>query len=505
MLESPRLSCDERLREESVSQMRTLAAVDLGASSGRVVAASVTDRGITLRETHRFINAPVRVSGVLRWDILALYRGVLDGLKQLEHEDGALAGIGIDSWAVDYGLLDADAQLLGNPVHYRDGRTTAVLERVLADVGAPALYAATGIQLQPFNTLFQLLAELGVQLPLARQALLIPDLISFWLSGVRGTELTNASTTGLIDPRTGTWDGALAARLGAPIGLFAPIRAPGTILGPLQADVATDVGLSGSPQIITVPSHDTAAAVAGIPAAVEDFAYVCTGTWALVGLELRSPVITEASRAANFTNEIGASNTIRFLRNVTGFWLLQESLREWRREDVLVDAASLTDAAVDVPLLRGYIDVQQPEFVAPGDMPARVRAACKRVTGVSLSSPAEIARCIFDSMALAVRRAIREACALAGRDVSVVHIVGGGVANTLFCQLVADACQLPVVAGPTEAASWGNVLSQASALGFIEPGLAAGREQVRRAEPSTRYEPRSPEAPWARAEAVLFG
>jgi rhamnulokinase len=486
--------------------MTTVAAVDLGASSGRVVVGRLTPGGVELEEVHRFANRPVRAGAHLRWDVLRLFRGVLEGLQLASRLAGPLDGVGVDSWAVDYGALDADGELLGDPISYRDAGTDAAVASVLADLGAAGLYQATGIQLQPFNTLFQLLSRRDTaQAAIARQLLLIPDLISYWLSGETGTELTNASTTQLLDPRTMDWSIPLAGRLGVPVGLFAPLRRPGTLLGPVKPVLE----LPGHPQVITVPSHDTAAAVAGIPADCEDFAFVCTGTWALVGIELPAPVITEASRAANFTNEVGVGGSIRFLRNVTGFWLLQECVRRWRAQGHEVDAAGLTAAAGQVPGLQVLVDVQDPAFVAPVDMPATIRARAGSAGGTGsggvLQSQAEVARCILDSMSLAIRHAIREAAELTGRSIRVVHVVGGGVANELFCQLVADACQLPVVAGPTEAASWGNVMSQLGALGAVGDSPAEHRAIIRRAEQPVTYLPRGGERDWEQAERVLAG
>jgi rhamnulokinase len=478
-------------------------AIDLGASSGRVVAGRCSSDGITLREVHRFPNDPVRAAGVLRWDVLSLFRGILDGLRIAADAVGPIDSVGVDGWGVDYGLLDADGQLLGNPVHYRDLRTAPVFRDVLDRLGAAEVYGATGAQLQPFNTVFQLIAD-RAQLAAAAHALLVPDLMTYWLSGSLGTELTNASTTGLLDARTLDWSGSLASRLDVPVGLFAPLRRAGQVVGAMLPDVVTDAGLDHAPQVVTVPSHDTAAAVAGIPAESDRFAYVCTGTWALVGLERPAPVITEASRLANFTNEVGADGSIRFLRNVTGFWLLQECVREWRAAGQHIDLAALTDAAAELPALRALIDVQEPAFAAPGDMPRRVAQACLRTSGITLATPAEFTRCILDSMAVAIRHAVSDGTRLAGRTVGVVHIVGGGVANPLFCQLVADACRLPVVAGPTEAASWGNAIYQAKALGVLDGSVADARALIARAEQPVRYVVRGGEDDWHRADKVVI-
>lgn len=479
-----------------------VAAVDLGASSGRVVAGSFPAAGPILREVHRFPNNPVRVGGVLRWDVLDLFAGTARGLRAVAREYGRLDAVGVDGWAVDYGLLDADGELLGNPRCYREPGTAAALERVLATVGGEALYAATGTQLQPFNTLFQLLAQRSsAQMAAARQLLLIPDLVTYWLSGDRGTEVTNASTTQLLDPRTQQWSHTLGAMLDAPLGLFPPLRRPGDPRGALAPGLVP----GQRPQVMTVPSHDTAAAVAGIPAEEGTLAFVCTGTWALVGLELPAPVITEDSRRANFTNEAGSDGTTRFLRNVTGFWLLQECVRQWRSEGQEVTAPALTRAAESEPALRAVVDVQDPAFTAPGDMPARVRAAAERTCGVTLETPAAVTRCILDSLALAVRHGVREAAALAGRHVEVVHLVGGGAATPLFCQAVADACQLPVLAGPVEAASWGNALAQARALGLAPDSLAQCRALVRRGAPPRQYGVQGREQDWARADDLVAG
>jgi rhamnulokinase len=334
----------------------------------------------------------------------------------------------------------------------------------------------------------------------ARHVLLVPDLMTYWLSGQLGTELTNASTTGLLDTRVMKWADQVGEAMAVPIKMFPPLRAAGEMAGP----AVSDLGLACPPQVIVGPSHDTAAAVAGVPAAGESFVFVCTGTWALVGVELPAPVITEAARRAGFSNEAGVDGTTRFLRHVTGFWLLQECAREWRAEGRRVDLDELTRAARQVSGLRALIDVQDPAFLPPGGMTGRIIRACERVSGVALSGEAEIVRCILDSMALAIRHAVRNAVDLTGRPVRTVHVVGGGVANALFCQLVADACQLPVVAGPTEAACWGNTLIQARALGAAGRSLPELRSLVRQAVRLFEYQPEGPERAWDRAEAAVL-
>ncbi|HWB37436.1 MAG TPA: rhamnulokinase family protein [Rugosimonospora sp.] len=478
----------------------TVAAVDLGASSGRVIAARITPDGLSAREVHRFPNTPVRVRGLLHWDALALFRGVLDGLRAARAAVGALDAVGIDGWAVDYGLLDAEGRLLGNPVHYRDPRTGPALAAALETVGAQGLWDATGVAAQPFNTVFQMLAEPPAALDRARRLLLVPDLVAYWLGAEPGTELTNASTTGLLDARTRQWSADLAGRLDVRLDLFPPLRSPGTLAGTVSAEAATEAGLDGRPSLVTVPSHDTAAAVAGIPAAGPDVAFVSSGTWALVGLTIPEPIVTEASRVAGFTNEVGSRGQIRFLRNVTGFWLLQECVRHWQRAGLPADVAELTTAAAAVPALRSLVDVQHPDFLAPADMPAAILAHARRTGGPTPGTPAEVTRCVLDSVALAVRQALRDATRLAGRDAAVVHLIGGGVANPLFCQLVADACGRPVLAGPTEAASLGNVLHQAEALGVVADVPERRAALLATAQPPVRYEPRGDEGAWAAAD-----
>ncbi|MGC5565930.1 rhamnulokinase [Streptomyces sp. FR-108] len=475
--------------------MKSYAAVDLGASSGRVMVGRVGPDSLELTEAHRFPNRPVRTPEGLRWDILSLYAGVLDGLRAA----GPVDSVGIDSWAVDYGLLDADGALLGNPVHYRDTRTQGVAEKVWATVPAAELYAATGLQYAPFNTLYQLVAaRSSAQLAHAKRLLLIPDLLTYWLTGEAGTELTNASTTQLIDPRTGDWSYDVAARLGIDLDLFAPLRRPGDPAGLLRPGVLEETGLTGPVPVTTVGSHDTASAVAAVPAVGERFAYICTGTWSLAGLELAAPVLSEASRAANFTNELGLDGTVRYLRNIMGLWLLQECLREWGGPDL----GELLSAAAEVPALRSVVDAGDAEFLAPGRMPARIADACRASGQPVPRSHAEITRCILDSLALAHRRAVFQARELADHPVDVVHIVGGGARNALLCRLTADACGLPVVAGPPEAAALGNVLVQARAN-----GQAGDRTEMRRllarTQRLTRYEPQGSTAAWQAAENRL--
>jgi rhamnulokinase len=473
-----------------------VAAVDLGASSGRVMTAEVGADRLELAEVSRFRNGPVRLGDTLHWDVLALYRGVLDGLRAA----GPVAGVGIDSWAVDYGLLDGAGALLGNPVHYRDARTDGVAERLTARLPAAELYARTGVQVLPFNTIYQLVAAAGsAALDAAHDLLLIPDLLGHWLTGARVAEVSNASTTGLLDARERTWASDVMAAAGIDPALFPPLVEPGERVGELAAHVLAETGLAGPVPLVAVGSHDTASAVAGVPAAGERFAYVATGTWSLVGVELPDPVLTEDSRAANFSNELGVDGTVRYLRNVMGLWLLQECLREWGDPPL----EPLLEAAAARPPLAAVVDAGDPAFIAPGDMPARIAAACAALDQPAPTSRPALVRTILDSLALAHRRTVRDAVRLSDAAVDVVHVVGGGARNALLCQLTADACGLPVDAGPVEAAALGNVLVQARALGAVSGGLPDLRALLRRAHPPHRYEPTGDPVAWDAADRLL--
>jgi rhamnulokinase len=468
---------------------RAFVAVDLGASSGRVLLGHVGPDRLDVEEVHRFDNKPVAASGTLYWDILSLYRETRRGLHAAAAR-AEITSVGIDSWAVDYGLLDATGALIGNPVHYRDVRTSGVLDQVLVTIPAAELYSRTGIQLLPINTLVQLAAARDTPaLHAARTLLLIPDLLGYWLTGSIGAEITNASTTQLLDVRRRSWDSDLASRVGIDAAILPPLRRPGDTIGLVGG---LDVPL------VAVGSHDTASALVGVPASSDRFAYISCGTWALVGVELSAPVLTETSRQANFTNEGGIDGTIRYLRNVMGLWLLQESLRAWSAE-----LRPLLDEARDIEPLRSLVDVDDPVFLPPGDMPGRVTSYCERTGQTVPSTRAQVVRCVLDSLALAFRKTVREAVRLSGREADVVHVVGGGSRNELLCQLTADACGLPVVAGPAEAAALGNLLVQARAAGAQAGGLDVLRALVRRTQPLRRFEPSGDDVPWPLAEKHL--
>jgi sugar (pentulose or hexulose) kinase len=477
-----------------------VAAVDLGATSGRVMVGEVGPDALALTEVHRFPNTPVRVDRALHWDVVGLRREMLIGLRAAVAA-GPVQSIGIDSWAVDYGLLDAGGNLLGSPYSYRDSRTDGVAARVLDEVDAAELYAVTGVQELPFNTIYQLVAARGTtELEQASTLLLLPDLLGYWLTGKLGAERTNASTTGLYDVRAHEWATELAERVGVPAAILPPLRSAGDLVGPVLA--AVDPALAGVP-VIAVGSHDTASAVVAVPAGEEPSAYISSGTWSLVGLELDAPVLTEAARLADFTNEGGVDGTVRFLKNVMGLWVLTESMSTWAERGVPdTDLPTLLAGAAAVPAMRTVIDINDPSLLAPGDLPARLELLAREGGEPVPSTPAELTRCICDSLALAYRRHVRQAAALAGREVTVVHVVGGGARNEFLCQLTADACGVAVLAGPAEASALGNVLVQARSLGADLPDLASMRALVRRTQELRRFEPHT-HVDWEAAERRL--
>lgn len=448
--------------------MPVYAAADIGASSGRVMAGVVEHDRVALEAVHRFPNGVTEIEGHLRWDFTTLYREVVAGLEFVPDA----VSIGIDTWAVDYGLLDADDNLLAEPIAYRDDRTATVIDTVHALVPPEQLYDINGLQFLPFNTIYQLAAERESPLwPDVAHVVLLPDLIAHRLTGELRTELTNASTTGLVDARTRQWSSKLFERLGIPESLLPPVQSPGEVRGRTPA---------GTP-VIAVGSHDTASAVVGVPATTERFAYIASGTWSLVGLELPAPVLTEAARAANFTNEIGVDGRTRFLRNVGGLWLLQECLRAWQRDDL----DELLAAAARLSTGGPRIDVDDPAFIPPGQMPDRIAA----VTGRPAMTPVETTRCILDSLAAGYARTVQQAADLAGVDVDVIHVVGGGSQNVLLCQLTADAAGIPVLAGPVEATALGNVLVQARVDGTMPASLEAIRATIAASFPLRRFAP----------------
>ena len=477
------------------------AAVDLGATSGRVMLAEVGPGHLEMHAVHRFANDPVYLWNgtrtAMHWDLPALFANVCTGLAEAGRATSALTSVGVDSWAVDYGLLRGGA-LLGQPYNYRDARCAVGADAVHATMTQDQIYARNGLQFLNFNTMFQLAADrIDGALELADAALLVPDLIGYWLTGRMATERTNASTTGLLG-LDGRWDTELETMLGLPNGLFPPLTEPGDPRGSVLPDLAERVGLDPRLQVTTVASHDTASAVVAIPMAAEAAAYVSCGTWALVGVELPAPVVGEEARAANFTNEVGADGRIRFLRNVMGLWLLSESVRQWEREGTPVDLPQLLAQAADCPAPAEVFDADDPRFVEPGNMPARI---ARWYSERGLSAPAgrpEMTRAIVESLAAGFARGVEQAAALSGVPVETVHLVGGGARNELLCRLVANRVGRPVIAGPVEATAIGNVLVQARAHGLLNGDLDAVRGTMAMTLAGRRFDPRGTSAGRAR-------
>jgi rhamnulokinase len=465
-----------------------VAAVDLGATSGRVILGHVGHDQLRLTDVARFANAPVRTLDGLHWSVLELYRDVVEGLAAAVREEPQLASIGIDSWAVDYALM-RDGRMLGTPYAYRDERNLSAVDAVHAKVSAEELYAVNGLQHLSFNTVFQLAADRQVgTLDLADSFLLLPDLLGFWLTGRSVAERTNASTTGLLGVKSGEWDFALAERLGIPRRIFRSLVDAGTEIGGLVPSATRGVG-STRAVVTSVGSHDTASAIVAIPASGPDYAYISSGTWSLVGVELQRPVLSEASRVAGFTNEGGVDGRVRYLHNVMGLWLLSECVRDWEKRGETISLPTLIEQAAAVSTEVPVFDADDEGFLAPGGMAGRIAAWFdQRGIPFPVSRP-ELVRSILQSLADAYARSIAAATALSGATVSVVHIVGGGSQNTLLCQLTADTTGLPVIAGPVEATAIGNVLVQARAQGFVAGDLEALRALVVAAFPVTRYEP----------------
>jgi rhamnulokinase len=463
-------------------------AVDLGAESGRAVLGRFDGERVSLEGVHRFPNVPVRLPDGLHWDVLRIVGEVKEGLVKAVRKEG-LEGVGVDSWGVDFGLLDRDGALVSNPYHHRDPRTEGMMEKALGRVPEEEIYGATGIQFLPINTLYQLLALRGSPLlEAAETLLLIPDLMNYWLTGERACEYTNATTTQLLDLETGEWSRDLLKRLDLPAAVLAPIVPPATELGPLLPAVAEELGADAGLPVFAVASHDTASAVVAVPAGGSDFAYISSGTWSLVGVETPKPVVTREAMEANFTNEGGFGDTTRFLKNVMGLWILQECRRTWAREGQEYSYAELARLAEDAPAAGPLVDPDHPAFLPPGDMPSRIRRFCQETGQSPPEDPATVARCVFESLALKYQYAIEQAEDLTGRPIGTVNVVGGGSQNALLCQLTADAAQLPVVAGPVEATAIGNVMVQALACGRVG-SLEEIRTVVRRSFEASTYEP----------------
>jgi rhamnulokinase len=478
-------------------------AADLGAESGRLVLGRFEGERMTLEEVHRFPNTPVRLPDGLHWDVLRILGEIKDGVARAAKDGWRIESLGVDSWGVDFGLLDRDGCLISNPYHYRDPRTEGMQERAFGRMPKEKIYETTGIQFMPINTLYQLLAlEDSPLLEAAQTLLLIPDLIGYWLTGEKACESTAASTTQLCDARSGGWARELLEGMRLPGQIFGEIVPPGTRLGRLLPEVAGETGASEGLPVTAVASHDTASAVVAVPAENENFAYISSGTWSLVGVELPEPAIAPEGMRANFTNEGGFGSTTRFLKNVMGLWLLQECRRTWARSNHEYSYEELARLAEEAPAAGPVVDPDHPLFLSPGDMPSRIRRFCGATGQEKPDEPGAMTRCVLESLALKYRWALERAEEITGVRAEIVHVVGGGVRNEILCQLTADATRRHVRTGPVEATALGNLMVQAYAAGRMS-SLGEIRESVRRSVEVRDYEPRGEEDGWQEASEKL--
>lgn len=436
---------------------KTVLAVDLGAESGRVMAAHFDGTQLNLEELHRFANPVTTVHGTMHWDILHLWRSIQQGIELGKKHHPA--SLGVDTWAIDFGLLDAQGNLIGNPVCYRDSRTNGMMEVAFARVPQREIFEQTGIQFMPINTLYQLLSLVEAQSPLldiAQTFLTIPDLLNYWLTGVKVCEFTNATTTQMLNPRSGQWANDMLNRLGIPTKILPEIVLPGTKLGTYE----------GIP-VIAPATHDTGSAVAAVPTQQKNYAYISSGTWSLVGLEVGQAVITDESFEANITNEGGVAGTYRLLKNVVGLWIIQQCRATWAAQGQEYSYAELVEMAEQSAPLRSTVDVDDGRFLAPGDHPQHIRDWCTEHQQPVPDSIGAVVRCVLESLALKYRTVIERLQAISGQAVEVIHIVGGGTQNELLNQLTANATGIPVVTGPIEATVLGNAIVQLMAQGEI--------------------------------------
>ena len=479
-------------------------AIDLGASSGRGIVGSFDGQRLTLRENHRFSNDPVSLNGRLHWDILRIFHEIKQSITKTVIDGDQVASIGIDTWGVDYALLDKRGRMLANPVHYRDDRTVGVQEKVGRLIPAEELYSIAGLQTLNFNTIYQLFIhreEDPEAWALADKMLNIPDLLNYFLTGVMANEYTILSTGALLDAKKRDYADDLLNRLNIPKSLFGKIVQPGTVLGGLLPQVMGETGKTDA-KVMTVASHDTASAVLAVPTQEEDFIYISSGTWSLMGTELKQPLITDQSRAANFTNEGGVLGTIRFLKNIMGLWIIQESRRQWKREGKDYSFAQMEAWAKEATAFRSLINVDDASFSTPGNMPEKIRDFCRRTNQPVPETVGEVVRCIYESLALKYRFVAEHIQNMMGKKAKVIHVVGGGTKDGFLSQMTADACGIPVAAGPEEATAIGNLMMQAIAMGEVAD-LKQAREIIAQSFDLKHYTPTANRAAWDEAYAKL--
>lgn len=473
-------------------------ACDFGAETGRLICGRIDGHRLTLEELHRFPNTPIRAAGSIHWNLDWLYEGLLAGLKKAAAHRRPFQSISCDSWGVDYLLLDANGAVIPPTFHYRDPRTGIGMKRVLAKTNWPSIFAETGVQLMPINTLFQLAAEEPARLAKAKTILGIGDGFNYLLGGRPVVEVSMASTFQLYNPQTRDWSHKLCESAGLPIGIFPEVVASGTTIGRLSDKAQQASGL-GRLHIVAGCSHDTGAAVAAVPAEEANWAYLSSGTWSLLGVELPAPILTNACRDLNFTNEIGCNGTTRLLKNISGLWLLQESRRIWADDGQKLDYVELAGLASQAAPFQSLVNPADPRFDSPADMTEAIRAFCRETDQPPPKTPGSVTRCILESLALLYRKTVKELESVINRPVKILHIVGGGSKNRLLNQLTANAIQRPVIAGPAEATAAGNIAIQALAAGDLS-SLTAIRKLVRESSELERYQPEQA-AEWMAAAA----
>lgn len=471
---------------------RKFLAFDLGAESGRAILGQFDGQALKLDVVHRFANGPVATIDTMHWDVLRLYSEMLQGLRLCASQHGPIDSIGIDTWGVDFAFLGRNDTLLGNPRHYRDPHTENVMEPAFARVPKADIYRRTGLQFMRFNSLFQLLAlqrDRSPLLDMAERLLLIPDLFNFYFTGVKANEYTDSSTSQLIDATSRGWAQDLLQRFGLPAKIFGTIVMPGTNLGPLRPAIVADTGINAAP-VIASATHDTAAAVAAVPAgATDDWCYISSGTWSLMGVEIPQPLLTEQALGFNFTNEGGVCGTIRLLKNIMGLWLVQECRRCWEKQGQTFSYDELTRLAGAATPFASLVDPDDATFMLPANMPQALADFCRKTGQPAPTEPGAVVRCALESLACRYRWVLERLQDLTGRKIATIHIVGGGSQNALLSQLTADCCNREVVAGPVEATAIGNVLMQAVGLGVLGT-LSEARAVVRRSFGVQTYTPR---------------
>jgi rhamnulokinase len=467
-------------------------ALDLGAESGRSVLGTIKDGKLSLKETHRFVNGGICVGKDIFWDSLGLFSEMKQGLRKTIHQFGGdIAGIGLDTWGVDFALLGPNDVVLENPHHYRDDRTDGVMDAALQIVSRKSVYDATGIQFMQINTLYQLYSIVKNNpwlLDTAERMLMMPDLFNFWFTSVKTNEFTEATTSQMFNPKTGGWAKDIMEKLGIPVKIVGDVIQPGTVIGKLRPSVCEEIAGTQIP-FVAPATHDTGSAVAAVPASGEDYAYISSGTWSLMGIETSKPIISDKALEWNFTNEGGVGNTYRFLRNIVGLWLVQECRRFWAREGKEYNYTQITEMAAAAEPFRSVLDTDHSSFLKPGEMPIKIRQFCRNTKQPVPETEGAIIRAALDSLALKYRWVLEGLEMLSGRKLNRIHIIGGGTQNKLLCQLTANTTGRQVIAGPVEATATGNILMQAIGLGYIS-SIAEARQIVSNSFEPAVYDPK---------------